>query len=322
MLNRIIVIGASAGGISAVKEVLSGLDPDLPAAVFVVIHRSTSLPSFLESVLEQSSKLPVVECSDGPIREGIVYVASPDRHLIVERGKVAASRGPKENLHRPSVDVLFRSAALAYRSAVIGVVMTGLLDDGTAGLFYVKRYGGTAIVQDPKDAEFKGMPESALSNVKVDYVAPLAEIAPLLTKLTHQPVRYRQDGASPSARRNVRDMTTRNWNESSGAPSSFTCPDCHGPIFVSHNGSLTEYRCLVGHAYGPASMEQAQYEGLERMLWSVLNFFEQKANFEDQCAETARNDGNQKEARLLKKRAEKARRQARTLQGILDDLEI
>ena len=320
MANRVIVMGASAGGVSAVKQVLSDLEPDLPATVFVVIHRSANPPSFLESVLKQSSPLPVIEASDGPIQQGAVYVAPPDRHLIVERGKLSITRGPKENLHRPSIDVLFRSAAFAYRSAVIGVVMTGLLDDGTAGLFSIKRYGGVTIVQDPKDAEFKGMPESALSNVKIDHVAPLTDIAALLTKLARQPLRYRQGSISLSGRR-IRDMSTSNGNESSGAPSYFTCPECHGPIFISQNGALTEYRCLVGHAYGPSSMAQAQYEGLERMLWSASNFLKQKANFEEQSAEAARQAGNQKEARRLKKRAGKSRRQAETVEEILGDLD-
>jgi two-component system chemotaxis response regulator CheB len=320
MANRVIVIGASAGGVSAVKQVLSDLEPDLPATVFVVIHRSANLPSFLESVLKQSSPLPVIEAFDGPFRQGAVYVAPPDRHLIVERGKLSIIRGPKENLHRPSIDVLFRSAAFAYRMAVIGVVMTGLLDDGTAVRFSVNRYGGVTIVQDPKDAEFKGMPESALSNVKIDHVAPLTDIAALLTKLARQPLRY-QRGLIPRSSRRIRDMSTSNGNESSGALSSFTCPECHGPIFISQNGALTEYRCLVGHAYGPSSKAQAQYEGLERMLWSASNFLKLKAHCEEHSAEAARQAGNQKEARRLKKRAGKSRRQAETVEEILGDLD-
>jgi two-component system chemotaxis response regulator CheB len=321
MASRIIVIGASAGGVSAVRQVLSDLKPDLPAAVFVAMHRSASLPSFLESVLGKSSALPLIEASDGPIRQGAIYVAPPDHHLILERGKIKVTRDPKENLYRPSIDVLFRSAAFAYRSAVIGVVMTGLLDDGTAGLFYIKRYGGATIVQDPRDAEFKGMPESALSNVKIDHVAPLAEIAPLLTELVSQPLKYRRRPISFSSVRHGHDMSNPNGKENGGAPSSFTCPECHGPIFISQNGSLTEYRCLVGHAYGPSSMVQAQYEGLERMLWSAANFLKQKANLEERSAEAARQAGNQKEARRFKRCAVKSRRQADTVETILGDLD-
>lgn len=317
MPNRVIVIGASAGGVSAIKDVLANLGSDLPAPIFVVIHRPADMPSHLEEVLGKSSALPVVSASNRTIKPGVIYVAPPDRHMIVERGRLKVIRGPKENLYRPAIDVLFRSAAFAYRSAVIGLVMTGLLDDGTAGLFYVKRYGGITVVQDPKDAQFKGMPENALANVKVDHVVPLADIAPLLTELARGPLRYRRVERVGDIHR---DMNKGDDNESV-SPTSFTCPQCHGPISTVQNGALTTYRCLVGHTFGTSTFIQAQHDGIERMLWSTANFLRQKAEFEEQNAKAADEAGNQTDARRWKKRAEKTKRQAQSVEAILGDLD-
>jgi two-component system chemotaxis response regulator CheB len=317
MPNHIIVIGASAGGVTAVKHVLANLEPGLTATLFVVIHRSASSPNLLESVLGQTSAMPVIMASDGPIRQGVVYVSPADRHLTIERGQVKTNRGPKENLYRPSIDVLFRSAAFAYRSSVIGLVMTGLLDDGTAGLFYIKRYGGITVVQDPSDAEFKAMPENALANVKIDRVVALAGIAPLLTELVGRPLGYRRQVSAPGYRN--RGMSNLNENEAV-TPTPFTCPDCHGPISATRHGSLVNYRCLVGHAYGPASMAQAQHDGVERMLWSAAAFLRQRAIFEERNADAALKEDNEKEARRLKKLAAKARRQSQAVETILSDL--
>jgi two-component system chemotaxis response regulator CheB len=316
MPDRIIVIGASAGGVSAVKDVLANLAPNLPSPVFVVIHRPADMASHLEEVLRKTSALPVVRASNRAIKQGMVYVAPPDRHLIVERGRMKVIRGPKENLYRPAIDALFRSAAFAYRAAVIGVVLTGLLDDGTAGLFYVKRYGGITTVQDPNDAQFKAMPENALAHVQIDHVVPLPDIAPLLTKLVRQPLRYWQ---SKRGDHQHRGMKKRDENESvSSTP--FTCPECHGPISVIQNGSLVSYRCLVGHAYGATTFVQAQHDRLERTLWMAAGFLRQKALLETRDANAARDAGNQKEAGRLEKLAAETTRQALAVEAILADL--
>jgi two-component system chemotaxis response regulator CheB len=185
----IIVIGASAGGIKALKELAAALPEDLPAAVFVVLHLAPTKPSILPQILSRAGPLPALHPSnDQPVETGYIYVAPPDHHLLLRDGRIRVFRGPKENAHRPAVDPLFRSAAAAYGPRVIGVVLTGALEDGTAGLSAVKSGGGVAVVQDPFDALQPSMPQSALRSVRVDYCVGLAEIGPLLIRLNSEEV--------------------------------------------------------------------------------------------------------------------------------------
>jgi two-component system chemotaxis response regulator CheB len=182
MLGRdIIVVGASSGGVEALIRIVAALPPDLPAAMFIVLHRPRVGPNLLAQILQNVSPLTVADAVDGQaITKGHVYVGPPDRHLLIEQERLRLSRGPKENHSRPAIDPLFRSAAYTYGSRVIGVVLTGNLDDGMAGLWAIKDRGGIAIVQDPKEALFPSMPSSALANVEVDYCLRLDEIAPIL----------------------------------------------------------------------------------------------------------------------------------------------
>ena len=172
--HDMVVVGTSSGGVEALMELCGGLPEDLPAAVFVVVHFPEGAPSVLPSILNRAGPLKAVHPEDGdPIENGRIYVAPPGLHLLVERGRVRLVRGPRENLHRPAVDPLFRTAAVAYGPRAVGVVLTGARDDGTAGLLAIKRRGGVAVVQDPDDALFSGMPQSALEYVDVDYCLPL-----------------------------------------------------------------------------------------------------------------------------------------------------
>ena len=273
--RRIIVIGASAGGLTALRQLFSELDPALPAAIFAVLHTASD-SRYLTSILGRTSQLPVRTAESGPIEEGVIYTAPPDLHMLLEHDGIRLVQGPKENRHRPSIDVLFRSAGFTYRSAVIGVVLTGMLDDGTAGLFYVKRYGGIAIVQDPNEAEFKSMPLNASTYVKVDYSVRLAEIPPLLNRLVRQKL-------SPSINLPFHEslaVAMREEDLKSGAPSIYTCPECQGPLLEIQNGSLTRFRCRTGHAYGLNSLSYSQAGTTERLLWSALQSLEAKAELE------------------------------------------
>lgn len=183
----VVVIGASAGGVQALKELIRGLPADFPGAVFVVLHLSPNGTSFLPDILSRAGLLDAEHPPDGTkIETGHIYVAPPDRHLVIEDSRAELTAAPKENRHRPAVDPLFRSAALAYGSKVVGVILTGTLDDGTAGLWEVKKRGGIAVVQDPSEARYPGMPRSAIQNVDVDYVVPLSEMATLLVSLCSQ----------------------------------------------------------------------------------------------------------------------------------------
>jgi two-component system chemotaxis response regulator CheB len=188
VLGRVILLGASAGGVHALQEVVKGLPAGLPAAVLVVLHVAPYGRSAMPAILSRAGVLPALHPEDDePVQEGRIYVAPPDHHLIVQDGRVRLSHGPAENAQRPSIDILFRSAAQAYGPRVIAVVLTGNLDDGTAGLAVVKRLGGISIVQDPAGADYPSMPASAIHNMEVDHIVPLAGIARLLVDLCNQP---------------------------------------------------------------------------------------------------------------------------------------
>jgi two-component system chemotaxis response regulator CheB len=186
MEPRVIVVGASAGGFSAIRKLLSRLDPSLTSPIFIVLHTGDRSPGHLASVLEKSSRLPVRFAGDGQFEPGTVYVAPSGHHLVLERSAMRLVEGPRENLARPAIDVLFRSAARAHGNRTIGVVLTGMLDDGTAGLFYIKRHGGVTIVQDPAEAEYPSMPATALAHVPIDYKLPLLEIGATLSRLAKE----------------------------------------------------------------------------------------------------------------------------------------
>src|SRR6266436_10126534 len=230
--HDIIVVGASAGGVKALVTVVRSLPKDLPATIFMVLHIPAEVPSVLPDILSRSGPLVAVHAVDGAaIEYGQIYVAPPDHHLLVERGKMRVVRGPRENRSRPAVDPLFRSAASAYGPRVVGVVLTGALDDGTAGLLAVKRRGGIAIVQDPNEALYPSMPLSALENVEVDYTLPLASIGPLLGRLAHEPAKEEEgypvsEDMEKETKLADMDLAIMHNNEQVGTPSAFSCPEC------------------------------------------------------------------------------------------------
>jgi len=242
--HDIIVIGASAGGVEALKALIAGLPANLPAALFVVLHIPAQSPSLLPEILSRAGRLAATHAADGaPIRRGQIYVAPPDQHLLVERGRLRVVRGPRENRYRPAVDPLFRTAALAYGPRVVGVILTGALDDGTAGLLAIKQRGGVAVVQDPAEALYSGMPRSALEHVAVDYCMPLAEIAPLLARLIGEPTQ--EEGMYPmpeELEQEVRlaeiDIAALTDDEHPGTPSAFSCPECGG-VLIKDSPAVT-----------------------------------------------------------------------------------
>ena len=236
--HDIVVVGTSAGGVEALRVLLRGLPADLPAAIFVVMHLAPHAPSYLAEVLLKAGRLPAAVV-DQPVRfrPGRVYVAPPDHHLILNRTHVRISRGPRENWHRPSVDVLFRSAAQSLGPRVVGIVLTGFLDDGSAGLAAIQNEGGVTIVQDPDDAPFPDMPLNALENVKVDYCLPLSEIPGTVVRLSELAPGHR-NGSSASREAAIENafaenavMNGRKALDKIGRPSTFTCPECQGPLW-------------------------------------------------------------------------------------------
>lgn len=301
MQHDIVVIGASAGGVEALGKIAQELPAGFPAAVFVVIHFPAYATSVLPGILTRAGALPARHPNDGdPIEPGTIYVAPPDRHLLLDDGKIRLSPGPRENGHRPAVDPLFRSAAVAYGPRVIGVVLTGNLDDGTAGLMAVWRRGGTTVVQDPADAAHPGMPSSALANVRVEYSVPLAEIPALLTRLVAEPA---EDGAGPevdpeaAALRFEADIAEMepyalHADERPGKPSGFSCPECHGVLYEVHDGELVRYRCRVGHAYGSETLLALQSESVEAALWTAFQALKERASFARRMARKMESRGN------------------------------
>ena len=292
--HDIVVVGASTGGVEALSALVQGLPDDLPAAVFVALHLSPQAPSHLPEILSRYSRLPVHHPRDGePIQLGHIYVAVPDRHLLVERGLVRVVRGPRENRNRPAIDPLFRTAALSYGPRVIGVVLTGALDDGTAGLYSIKQRGGLAIVQDPRDALIASMPESALEYVKVDYCVPLLDVAPLLVRLVHE--QAPSAAAYPAPHELIYESQIAQLDEGAmlneqppGSLSALTCPECGGPLWETRNGELLRYRCRSGHAYTGESAFAAKSEALDEALWAAYNTLRESALMAQRLAAEAR----------------------------------
>lgn len=314
-------IGASAGGVQALREIVESLPPGLPAAVFVVLHIASHGRSALPSILARTACLPVSHAQDGEeIQPGRIYVAPPDRHLVIQDGHIHLSRNASENGHRPAIDVLFRTAAKAYGPRVVGVVLTGNLDDGTAGLAAIKRCGGVAVVQDPEEADYPSMPESAIANVAVDHVLPLADIAPLLDELARRP-RPADEDCDPEEEPDAMGTTDRDVgkNGPSGKPSGFTCPDCGGSLYERPGEEPVHFRCRTGHAYSPESLLATQSDAVESALWAALRSLEENAALARRMEKRARETGSARSGARHAQRAHAAERHAVVIRGILED---
>ena len=319
-MNRhdIIVIGASAGGVEAIREITRRLPDDLAASVFVVMHLPDDSRSILPEILSRAGPLPAVHPKDRQtIERGIIYVAPSDHHLLLDTGVVRVVRGPRHNRHRPAVDPMFRSAARAYGSRVIGVVLTGALDDGTAGLAGIKRRGGLAVVQDPSSALFSGMPTSAIETVNVDHVVPLPEIGPLLVTLTEQPS---LSGNPPPDSRLDEEFKKYMGHVSEmgriGKPSVFACPECHGVLWEADENGVMQFHCRVGHSYSSQGLEQDQNTVLEATLWAAVRSLEESANLRRRIADRTRRH-NRRLAESAERRAEESERHAEKLRELL-----
>ena len=321
--HDIVVVGASAGGVETLIKLVENLPADLPASVFVVLHIPAQNPSLMPEILSRSGQLKAVHpMDDEAIQQGCIYVAPPDLHLLVERGRVHLLRGPKENRHRPAIDPLFRSAAAAYGPRVVGVVLTGSLDDGTAGLLAIKRLGGVAIVQDPVDALYPSMPLHALEHVDVDYKLPVSEIGPLITRLAYEPLD--KEGAyhvpeemEIEMRIAEMNMHALNNGEHAGNPSIFSCPECGGVLWEIRDGELVRFRCRVGHAYSIESMMAAQSEGVEEALWAALKTLEESVSLSRRLADQARERGQDWLAQRFEEKLQDAVQRAEMIRSVL-----
>jgi two-component system chemotaxis response regulator CheB len=271
-VGLLVVAGASAGGVAALQELLGALPRDFAGAVCVVMHLAPNQPSFLDRILARSSTLPVHAATDGdPLRPGHVYVATPDHHLQIDGDRIVMGSGPSENGHRPSVDALFRSAARWRGPAAIGVVLTGSLDDGAAGLRAIKARGGRAAVQDPERSDYPGMPSAALQAVDADAVGSPAELAGWLA--AQRPGRAIAVGADEAGEPDPEQ------------PEPFlTCPDCHGSLHEDREGDQISFACLIGHKWSPASLEAFQRQDVEQALWAAVRALEEQAHLNARLA--------------------------------------
>jgi two-component system, chemotaxis family, protein-glutamate methylesterase/glutaminase len=329
----IIVIGASAGGIQALTTLVAGLPRDFPASLVVVVHIPPYAISRLPEILSRSGPLPAAHARHGEaIEPGRIYIAPPDRHLLVRAGWIELSRGPRENHCRPAIDPLFRTAARVYGARVIGIILSGALYDGSMGLLAIKTRGGMAIVQDPQEAIVDSMPRRAIERVEAEHVLPVAEMAAALTDLIRQPV-IAQGGTSmenaidPEERLEAviaEDFVEQASDGRIEETTIFTCPDCGGVLWQGaegSEGSVLRFRCHVGHAFAPEVLLSQKSEELETALWSSLRLLKEKATLTLQLANRTRTSGNGKAAQAAERIAEQAEldeRHARVIQELLE----
>jgi two-component system chemotaxis response regulator CheB len=324
----IVVVGASAGGVEALQQLLRELPPELPAAVLVVLHMPVSARSALPAILDRACALPVRQATDGaPLQLGTVAVAVPDRHLMVVDDHVVLSRGPRENSHRPAVDVLFRSAARAAGRRVVAVVLSGALDDGTAGMIAVRARGGIGIAQEAADAMYPSMPQHAAEIGGADHVLPVEKIGHLLEELLAEDVDH-GDEPAPSGLMDTEtamaalDGDAVDSEDRPGVPSGFGCPSCHGALFSITEGGMERFRCRVGHAWSPEALAAEQSQALESALWMALRGLEERAALSLRMGERAEGRGHRLSAQTFRQRHDEAREAAALMRRMLEHGEL
>jgi two-component system, chemotaxis family, protein-glutamate methylesterase/glutaminase len=315
--RSIVVIGASAGGVEALTKLVAGLPPDLDAAVFIALHLSPWSPSTLPSILNRSGVLPAAQAADAePIRTGRIYVAPPDRHLLLSPGRINVTRGPRENGHRPAIDAMFRTAAASYGPGVVGVILSGTLDDGALGVRTIKERGGVAIIQS--DALYPDMPRTAAEAADVDHVAPIDQIPDLICASvlerppeldTFEPQRIRLADAPYQAPLEP------------GPATEVTCPACGG-VLTQVSNDPQHFRCRVGHAYGNESLLAHQNDALERSLWAALRALEERADLLDRIASRFEHRGSSAQADRFKEDMRVVRERADIVRRALLDREL
>lgn len=318
MANRdILTIGTSAGGFEALRFLAGEFSPDFPASVMIVIHQSSQFRSELDAILTQAGPLPASFAADGErLEKSRIYLAPPERHLIVEAGRLRLGSGPRENNARPSLDPLFRSAALCCGPRMVAAVLTGTLGDGAAGLSAVKHCGGITVVQDPRDAAFAEMPATALARAQPDHVVSLAGMPALLEKLVRQPagqpvpvpnsLEYEVDIAT-GGRGSMREM------DRIGQRSVLACPDCHGIMWEINEGDLVRYRCHEGHAYTAELLSLALDENVRRALASALRALDERTMLAKKLEAQARAGGRKLSADSWADRAREYEEEARII---------
>jgi two-component system, chemotaxis family, protein-glutamate methylesterase/glutaminase len=293
---ELVVIGASAGGLDGLLTIVTQLPPSLAATVVIVMHTNSAGTSYLPEILGRVSRLPVTLAVDRQkLAGGHILIAPPDFHVLINRRSLSLTRGPRENGFRPAIDPLFRTASRAYQSRVMGVILSGALDDGTYGMKVIKEHGGVTVVQDPEEAQIPSMPLSVLSSVKVDHVLSASAIASAIVEsvtgerrnkvvaMKHRKEPEPQDRATTTQ---VEEMV-----ETFGPPSGMTCPDCGGALWEVAEKGLVRYRCHVGHQFTGDGLDSALHDTVEGALWTAVRVLEEQAAMKQRMAERAQGAG-------------------------------
>ncbi len=316
-----IVIGGSAGAIEALLTIVTALPADLPAAIFVVVHVPPGAYSRLPEILTRAGQLPATHAVHGQaIDLGHIYVAPPDRHLLVRQGYLELTRGPRENHSRPAIDPLFRSAARASGARAVGAILSGALNDGSTGLLALKTRGGVAIVQDPEEAITPSMPQSALRLVDVDHMLPAAAIGPQLVRLIQGPFEE-EEGTDVDETEKIAQIIEGNFVEQAanlraGDTALYTCPDCGGVMWQAENGG--GFSCHVGHAYASEALLVHKSEELESALWACVRLLREKATLSRQSATRTLEGGNSDMAARFEEQAHLADRYGQVIRELLE----
>jgi two-component system, chemotaxis family, protein-glutamate methylesterase/glutaminase len=305
--HDIVVVGASAGGVESLGGLVRNLPADLPAAIFVVLHLASGATSALPQILTRAGSMRAVHPEDGQqLEHGCIYVAPPDHHLMLRDGTIDLANGPKENGYRPAIDPLFRSAADAYGPRTVGIVLSGALDDGSAGLRVIGNAGGTTIVQTPSEALYPGMPESAIAYAHPQYVLPIADIGRLLVELAGRPVTNGGEPMAESEQPGLPNPRPAGEPPPPGELAPLVCPDCGGSVWVDDEGGLPRYSCHVGHAYSEASFAAQHGQALETALWTSIRTLQERAALAGRIAARMRSRGNDRTAKRFERQAEVA----------------
>ncbi len=323
----IFVIGASAGGIEALSQWVSNLPSQFPGAIFVVVHVPEDATSVLPSILSRRGNLPAVHPSDcDRLSSGHIYVAPPNYHMLLEPGRIRLVRGPREHGTRPAVDPLFRSAALSFGPRVVGVILSGNLDDGTSGLEVIKASGGTGLVQDPGEALYNGMISSAIQSGCVDEILPAAKIATRFVELASEPAveatQMTEDDREIKEAGDEVAIDELAWGQlhgdnQPGAVSAFVCPDCNGTLWELSAGETLRYRCRVGHAFAVDSLLARQGESIETAFWVALRALEERGWLIRRLLRRAKQSGQQATIRRYTEESEAIAQRARMLRDTI-----
>lgn len=307
--STVIGVGGSAGAIRTLLEIAAGLPEDLAAAVLVVIHRPAHSRSALPGLLAKASGRPCSLARTGdPLRHGTIYVAPPDFHMRVWDGTVTIDQGPRENRNRPAIDPLFRSLAATFGPSAVGVLLSGILDDGTAGLSEIKQAGGIVVIQDPADAVYPNMPEAAAREVDVDHSVAGREIGPLLGRIATQLAGARRVQGGATALTEVVDEHT-----------DLSCPDCGGVLRISSHARVPRFVCRVGHAFSAETLGAAQNEQVEQALWFALRALRERVAGAERLSQRFANLGDAPLAERYRRRAEEADSQSLLIRSVLED---